>query len=488
MINHDEMTGHDEMKERTKRAARHLCEAIAIRTVSDPDEEKTDWAEFGRFHDWLEKTYPVTHKTLARETVSGASLLYKWTGSKTGGKTGGNTGGKPSGKTDSKTGSKTGSKPFGLLAHMDVVPIEEGTEKDWTHPPFEGFADEDTVWGRGASDMKNQVVALFETIETLLLEGFAPDCDIYLCVGHNEEVQVGENSGARAIAKLLHERGVMMEFVLDEGGAIIEDPPFGIKTPAAMIGLAEKGYADFRVSVAGEGGHAAEPPKHTALGKLAKALAAIEAAPMKQRLVPPVTFTFEAFSKHMNAPLRAAMANLWLTKPLVLWFLSKDLQTNAMTRSTIAATMAEASPVVNVLPQRASAMLNVRILPGDAVEDVRGHILKTCAKAGVNAEVDIVKVSPPIGMRPSVWAYQAIQNCLSAISDGILPIPYLVTGATDSREYASVADEIYRFYPFVLSGRELAAMHATDERIRFESLAGALRFNYSFIKEAGTRT
>jgi len=66
-------------------------------------------------------------------------------------------------------------------------------------------------------------------------------------------------------------------------------------------------------------------------------------------------------------------------------------------------------------------------------------------------------------------------------------VPYLVTGATDSHEYTHITDEIYRFYPFVLSEDEINSMHATDERIRLKSLAGALRFNYQFIKKAGEK-
>ena len=447
-------------------AISHLCEAISIRTVSDPDEEKMDWAEFERFHGWLEQAYPAAHEALDHEVVGRASLLYRWAGSE------------PAGAR---------LKPFGLLAHMDVVPVEEATLGDWSYPPFEGHDDGDTVWGRGANDMKNHLVALFEAIEALLREGYKPLRDIYICIGHNEETQVGGQSGARAIARLLQERGVHMEFVLDEGGAVIEDPPFGVNSPAAMVGLAEKGYANFVLSVADDGGHAAEPPPLTALGNLARALAAIEAAPMKQRLVTPVTLTFDALGRHMGLPLRLALANLWLTKPLVLPVLAKDRQTNAMTRTTIAATMAEASPAANVLPQRAAATVNVRILPGETEEDVRAHIGRVAARAGITLEIEVAKYSPPVGMRTGEWAYEAILRFLPAIRESILPVPYLVTGATDSREYAEVADEIYRFYPFLLSGDELASMHATDERVRHESLAGALRFNYHFIKEAGLR-
>ena len=443
-------------------AVRHLSEAVTYRTIAYPDEDKVDWDEFDRFHKWLADAYPAVTCSLERETVSRASLIYKW------------------------TGRDPALMPFAMLAHMDVVPVEESTLENWTHPPFAGVVDNDTVWGRGANDMKNQLVAIFEAIETLLNESFTPERDVYICIGHNEEVQIGDRSGARAMARLLQQRGVRLEFVFDEGGAILENPPFGLSKPVAMIGLAEKGYTDFCVSVLDAGGHSAEPPRNTALGKLAMVLAAIEKRPMKQRLISPVTLTFDALGRYMGFTMRLVLANLWLFKPLALRSLAANKQTNSMTRTTIAATMAEASPASNILPQKASATLNVRILPGETSGDVKSHIERVASKTAVEIELDMLRGSPAVGERVSAWAYQAILRYLPAVREGVIPAPYLVTGATDSREYEPVADEIYRFYPFILSESELDAMHATDERIRRESLAGALRFNYHFIKEASS--
>jgi carboxypeptidase PM20D1 len=445
-------------------AVKHLCEAIAIQTISYSDESKVNWDEFRKFHRWLEQTYPAVHKNLVREVVQEASLLYLW------------------------KGKDKSLKPAGFLAHMDVVPAEEAALKDWIHPPFKGVADNDAIWGRGASDMKNHLIALFETIETLLNEGYEPERDIYLCIGHNEEVQVGSRSGARTMAGLLHERGIRFEFILDEGGAISENLPFGISHPAAMIGLAEKGYADFRITVSDEGGHAAEPPPNTALGKLAKVLTAIEKKPMKQKLVPIAALTFDAFSRRMNLLMRVIFANMWFFKPLIMHVFSKDKQTNAMTRTTIAATMAEASPAPNVLPQRASAILNVRLLPGNTAEDVLKHLMRTTAKTSVQINIELIKESPAVEMSSRSWVYETILHCLPVIQQGIFAVPYLVTGATDSREYIHLTDEIYRFYPFILNMQELSCMHAANERIRQDSLAGALKFLYHFIKQAGNRT
>jgi carboxypeptidase PM20D1 len=286
----------------------------------------------------------------------------------------------------------------------------------------------------------------------------------------------------------LQERGVRLEFVLDEGGAVIEDLPMGVKKPAAMIGLAEKGYADFLVSVVDAGGHAAEPPRNTALGKLAKALVMLEKMPMKQRLISPVTLSLTTLGHHVDPLKRIFLTNLRIFKPLVMRILAGDKQTNALTRTTIAATMAEASPAPNVLPQRAKATLNTRILPGETANDVETHIRRVADKAGIPLEIELLRYAPAVEERAHGWAYQVILRCLPTICKDIIPLPYLVTGATDSREYAHISDEIYRFYPFFLNSDELSAMHATNERIRRESLAGALRFNYQFIKEVGSGT
>ena len=446
-----------------KGAVKRLCEAVTYRTVTYADEDKVDWTQFEGLRGWLESAYPAVHKTLEREVVSRASLLYKW------------------------TGKDPSLKPFGLLAHMDVVPVEEHTVGDWTHPPFDGYADDDAVWGRGSNDMKNQLVALFEAVETLIGEGFEPERDVYICLGHNEEVPMGDKSGARTMAKLLEERGVHMEFILDEGGAVMEEPPFGLSTPVAMIGLAEKGFVDFGISVLDAGGHSSEPPKHTALGKLAKVITFIERSPMKQKLISPVTKTFDAIGRYMGFSMRLILANQWLFKPLLKSALAKEKQTNAMTRTTMAATMCEASPASNVLPQRASVTINSRILPGETMDDVKKHIERVVAKSGVSVEVALLRGSEPVPERTTAWAYDAILRFLPAISDGIVAAPYLVMGGTDSREYVPVTDEIYRFYPFIVNKKELAAMHATDERIRISSLIGAVKFNYHFIKGAASR-
>ncbi|NBU29031.1 MAG: M20/M25/M40 family metallo-hydrolase, partial [Caulobacteraceae bacterium] len=179
-------------------AALHLSQAIQIRTISHQDKSDNQLAEWDRLHDWLAATYPVSHATMTREIVAGHTLVYTW------------------------AGSDPALKPIVLMAHQDVVPITPGSEKDWTHPAFDGVIADGAVWGRGSIDDKGSLVTLFEGVEALAKAGFKPRRTVIIVSGHDEEAG---GTGAQAAAKLLKSRGVQAHFVLDEGMATVADFP-----------------------------------------------------------------------------------------------------------------------------------------------------------------------------------------------------------------------------------------------------------------------
>eukprot|EP01030_Chromulinospumella_sphaerica_P024057 gene24056-24118_t len=201
-------------------AAQHLSQAVQIRTVSNQDKADNQWAEWDRLHAWLATTYPAAHAAMTREILPNKALVYTW------------------------TGSDPALKPIVLMAHQDVVPITPGTEKDWKHDPFAGEIAEGAVWGRGSIDDKGSLVALFEGLDALAKSGFKPKRTVIVVSGHDEEAG---GTGAQAAAALLKSRGVRAEWVLDEGSAAINDHPITGK-PAAVIGIAEKGYATLVVT------------------------------------------------------------------------------------------------------------------------------------------------------------------------------------------------------------------------------------------------
>ena len=243
------------------------------------------------------------------------------------------------------------------------------------------------IWGRGALDMKNHLISVMEAVETLLEEGFEPERDVYLLFGDDEEVVASQTSGARALMQLLKERGVHLDCVLDEGGAILPAKVNGILDQyLAGIGVAEKGYADFEISVFSKGGHSSQPPQHTALGELADVIQDLENHQCKSKMTGMVYSLFQKIGRNVSYPARIVTCNLWLLKPLVLAVMKKIPPAASLIRTTTGATMAQGSPAANVLPQRASVTVNFRMMPGDSIAGVERHIRKVVRNKNIEVK------------------------------------------------------------------------------------------------------
>lgn len=431
--------------------AARLSGAIKLKTIAYEDHGSIDGAEFLRMHDYLKASYPLTAEKLVWETVMDYSLMLTWKG-------------------------KGGGQPSALLAHMDVVPVAPGTEGDWTQEAFSGFVDEEFVWGRGAMDMKGHLLAILEAVEFLLRDGFQPENDIYLCFGHNEEIVCAPSSGARAMMELLRERGIRLESIIDEGGVVIPgERLLGVPGLLAVIGTAEKGYMDISLSCRQQGGHSSQPPDTTALGILATAVTKLEKHPMKPRLIGTVGRMLMLAGRYMSFGKRIIFTNMWLFKPLLLKALAAKPLTNALVRTTFAATMASGSPAANVLPQRAEIVANIRLLPGDTVENTLKAVVKTIGDDRVT--VKLLKGKNPSAESPAgTQSFRLIASVLEALYPGVLVTPYLMVGGTDSCQYEPVCENIYRISPFLISNEDMKTMHGTNERISKLNLARGAEF------------
>lgn len=439
-------------------AAKHLAESVQIETVSFWAPTSDGLKAFRAFHTFLEETYPKTHAALELEKVRDFSLLYTW------------------------KGSDPSLKPLCILGHMDVVPaVSSGTE-EWEFGPFEGVVDGGFVWGRGTMDDKINVVGALEAVELLLAEGFQPRRTVMLAFGHDEEL--GGPEGAQVMAALLDERGIELECVIDEGGFIISGALPGVTQPAALIGVAEKGYVSLELSVKQDGGHSSVPPRNSAIGILSAALSRLEENQMPARLSGAAEDLFLVAGPEMGMVERFVFANLWITRPFAEYVLSEAPATNALIRTTTAVTMIEGGVKDNVLPTEAKAVVNFRILPGDSIDSVLDHVTSVVG----DDRIAISRSQNKDGREPSAVSdvdtpsYRMIEQTAKDVFPDVVVAPYLVLGGTDSRYYSVVTPNVYRFTPTRMGREDTARLHGVNERIGVENVGEVVQFYAQLIR------
>lgn len=434
-----------------------LAAAIRLQTIASRDDADASGEAFRELHALLQQRFPRVHANLQRDVVGRYSLLYTWPG------------------TDEK------AKPILLMAHQDVVPIAPGTQAQWKAAPFSGDIKEGYVWGRGAWDDKANLIAQLEAVEMLLASGFRPNRTIYLAFGHDEEV--GGLQGAAAIAKLLQERQVRLDFVIDEGLVITHGIVPGLAKPAALIGIAEKGFVSVVLKVNGTPGHSSMPPPKgtSAVGMMSAALRRLDDEQLPAGLRGVAREMFETLAPEMSGLQRVALSNLWLFAPLVQAQLEKGASTDAVLRTTTALTTVHAGNAENVLPGQAQATVNFRLLPGDSVAAVMAHVKSKVPQDRFEL-IALPGASEPSPISPTAApSYQLINRTVRSLFADAVVAPGLMIAATDSRHFAALSDHIYRFSPVRAGPEDLARFHGTSERISTANLAELVRFYHRLL-------
>jgi len=441
------------------RIAERLSRALTFETISRQDRQ-ADLAPFTALHAALAEMYPRAHAALPREIVAGGSLLYTW------------------------RGLDPGKFPVLLMGHLDVVPVEPGTEAAWQKPPYSGAIEGGFVWGRGALDCKGPVVAMLEAAELLIAQGFTPARTVYLAFGHDEEI--GGHAGARAIAEKLRASGVRLEYVIDEGLFITEGITPGVSAPVALVGVAEKGYVTVELAVDGQGGHSSIPPRPTPAGILARAIGRLEDRPLPAHLEGPASLMLDTLGPEMGFATRLGVANRWLLAPVLVDQLSRAPATDALLRTTTAPTMLEGSVKENVLPKRVRAIVNFRVHPADTVERVLAHVRATVDDARVSMRALPETRSEPSPVSPTdAPGYRSIERTLRGVFPGTVVAPSLMLGGTDTKHYLPLSANVYRFSPLRVRAEDLGRFHGTSERIATKDLAQAARFYAQLVRDTG---
>lgn len=432
-------------------AALHLAKALTFATLSShlsPHPHKT---AFEGFQHYLTTTYPKVFSTLTVQHFGQYALLMHW------------------------PGSDPTLEPILLMAHQDVVPIAQGTDNQWTHPPFAGEISEGFIWGRGALDIKSSLIAMLEMAEWMLEHHLTPKRGIYFYFGDDEEI--GGLSASKTADYCLA-KNIKFNFVLDEGGLVISDLIPGLPVPTALVAVAEKGYMDINLSTQGKGGHSSMPPQNTAIGRLSRAINRLETNPFPLELGELQRAMFEAMGSRMSFKNRLVLANLWLLSKVVTTRLASNPSIAALLRTTTAPTIFTAGVKANVLPVKASANINFRILPGDTPKSVLQRVRKVIDDSAVTIKV-MDAWGPSKISRLESFGFNTIKLAIKTLyNNEVVVTPYLLMGATDSRHFLALTDDVYRFLAYQIEQADIQRFHGTNERISIKNYVRMINFYY----------
>ncbi|CAK5284923.1 unnamed protein product [Mycena citricolor] len=438
--------------------------------------------KFFKFEAYLRATFPDVFAALKLENFATHGLLFTW------------------------KGSDAGLAPIVLMAHQDTVPVPADTVDRWTHPPFDAVLDRDGwIWGRGAGDCKNLLIAELSAISELLKADFKPARTVHVAFGFDEEG--GQVRSARAIAAYLeglYGTGEDKVFLLiDEGGGIMEDYHGKTWITPAM---GEKGSTNVQLSVNVPGGHSSIPPAHTAIGILSALISTLEASPPALNLEPgnPFAQFVLCLAKYgtIDPELRDLLADESTWHEAAQWLAERDLGDAARLSTTQAVDIIGGGVKVNALPEEAHVIVNHRVASGDSVRGVQDRYIDLLTPVAEEYDVAVVgfdeepaanltryvKFSAPSGVNASqvtpasgdAWSVFA-GTALHLYPDSVVA-PYLSTGGTDTRSYVNLTRAIYRFQ--AVDGSQRYNIHTVDERVHVDGHMNAIRFIHSLIQNA----
>ena len=472
-------------------ACERLGRVLRFRTVSSMDAEAVDWKPFDDLRAYMAEAWPRVFEEGEVELIDHSLLI-------------------------TLAGTAPTLKPVLLMGHMDVVPVVPGTECDWTHDAFSGHVDDTYIWGRGAIDMKDQVAGILEAVEYALAHGWRHERTLLIAFGQDEETT---QLGAGAVGRALEERGIELEYLVDEGDyRIVPASEYGAGEGWLMhADLAEKGYADIVLKTESAGGHSSNPYGGTSLEVLSRAIAAVcdiewparVTALLAAQLQELGLYTAEEIAANEDAIVRACLASKKLY-PLVT--------------TTCAPTQIEGgSTGANVMPQDMWANINFRMLEGTSVAEVVARCRKAVAAAGLAGRVEVElgpgssepSPSPRIGglglktvravasryfRNPKMgtdpfWGLEDTQGDGAAVpldhdvagsgtagGEPVAIVPSTVIGATDAANYQRICPECIRFSAFVVDDVECdRGVHGTDERITRRAYLQGIRFMIALL-------
>ncbi|MEM9280920.1 MAG: M20/M25/M40 family metallo-hydrolase [Verrucomicrobiota bacterium] len=362
------------------------------------------------------------------------------------------------------------NRPLIISCHIDVVPADAAR---WTHPPFAGHLEDDHLWGRGAIDMKGFAVMGFAALTRLFRESLPINRDVLFVAVSDEE------AGTRYGSEWLVENrpdllGSKPEYVINEvGGFTIHQAGFRFYP----IQIAEKGVAWLRLTLDGSPGHSSMPASNSSVERLANAVSAISAAQLPWHPGPEAEAYIRGFADPTGWLARKVVGGVFHPRHgprLLKWAVPSESRRGsleAILRNTATPTCLRSGESINMIPSRASVDIDGRLVPGQSAYDLIAELREVLPPdLREVSQFEILHESPAVTFSKETRLYREIEATIHQADPGAIPLPSIIPGFTDSRNYAKLGADCYGFYPVKLPPElDFATMfHGDDERIPVE--------------------
>jgi acetylornithine deacetylase/succinyl-diaminopimelate desuccinylase-like protein len=353
--------------------------------------------------------------------------------------------------------------PLLLYGHVDVVTTEG---QPWKHPPFEGKVVDEFVWGRGALDMKGGVAMMLAAFLRAKAEGLKLPGDVVLAIVSDEEA--AGDFGARFLVEKHPDLFDDIRYAIGEFGGFtlyVGNRRF------YPIQVAEKHLCWLKATVRGSGGHGSIPVRGGAMARLSELLRKIDQHRLPVHVTPVARLMFKTMASSLaglNGLILRQLLNPLLTNRVLNLLGDRGRLFDPLLHNTVSATILHGSEKINVIPSEISVELDGRLLPGYQPDDLIGELRQII---GNHVELELLRHdSGPT--EPDMGLFDTLAGILREADPNGIPVPLLLTGATDARFFSQLGIQTYGFLPMPLPEdfNFIQTAHAADERIPIDAV------------------
>ncbi len=363
-----------------------------------------------------------------------------------------------------------------LLGHLDVVPADP---KEWDFLPFGAQIENGYLYGRGVLDMKGLVALEIAAFVKLKLEEFPLEGDVVLVLVADEEA--GGTQGAKYLVEH-HWDKIKAQYVFNEGSIANERGGRHFYP----IQVAEKGVAWMKLSALGKSGHGSMPTQDNAVQRLIRAIHLLTQHPQPITPTPVVEQFTQGLAATESFPESFIMKHFfnWPIQKFFKSFIEEKLQKekafNAMLRNTITPTMLEAGYKVNVIPNLATGVIDVRVLPGSSPQKFRKVLEEKINDPHV--KIELLQESLPNESPFQTDYFKTFERVILKNDPLAVILPYMSPGATDSRFFRAKGALAYGIIPFVIDTPDIESIHGKNERVKISEIERGEKILYDLLQ------